>query len=260
MKRKGFTLIELLVVIAIIAILAAILFPVFAQAREKARQTQCVSNLRQLGTSLAMYASDYESLLPVYVWPESYIIGARLMPYIKNYGIFKCPTSPYDQGSMQYAQRDNGAADYLTPPEDGCIGLGTSRVGRDGYYRDIYPPMDYRNNERLWAYLQTDRHAPCPGRAQSAQPGFSIDAGKITDPGKAIAFIDFPNAFFEWPYARFWGLTFRGRHNEGSVTVHVDGHAKWYRFQALYPRSVQWSGQLVEWYLWGTTDGAASVQ
>src|SRR6266568_3508217 len=64
LRRTGFTLIELLVVIAIIAILAAILFPVFAQAREKARQTTCVSNLRQIGLGVNMYAQDYDEKMP----------------------------------------------------------------------------------------------------------------------------------------------------------------------------------------------------
>jgi len=64
MKRNGFTLIELLVVIAIIAILAAILFPVFAQARAKARQTQCLSNMRQIGTAVQMYLNDYDEGYP----------------------------------------------------------------------------------------------------------------------------------------------------------------------------------------------------
>ena len=63
--KKGFTLIELLVVIAIIAILAAILFPVFAQAREKARQTSCLSNLKQIGTATMLYADDYDECLPL---------------------------------------------------------------------------------------------------------------------------------------------------------------------------------------------------
>ncbi len=62
--RKGFTLIELLVVIAIIAILAAILFPVFAKAREKARQTSCLSNMKQIGLASMMYAQDYDERLP----------------------------------------------------------------------------------------------------------------------------------------------------------------------------------------------------
>lgn len=65
LSRRGFTLIELLVVIAIIAILAAILFPVFAQAREKARQSACLSNMKQVSTALMMYAQDYDEALPV---------------------------------------------------------------------------------------------------------------------------------------------------------------------------------------------------
>ena len=67
-KRAGFTLIELLVVIAIIAILAAILFPVFAQAREKARMTACLSNMKQIGTSLMMYVQDYDETYTVDAW------------------------------------------------------------------------------------------------------------------------------------------------------------------------------------------------
>ncbi len=93
--RQAFTLIELLVVIAIIAILAAILFPVFAQAREKARQIACMSNLRQIGAAALMYAQDYDEQFmgtemggdPEYFW------GEMLQPYMKNRQILDCPSS-----------------------------------------------------------------------------------------------------------------------------------------------------------------------
>ena len=101
--RKGFTLIELLVVIAIIAILAAILFPVFARAREKARQTSCLSNLKQLGTSVMMYTQDYDELYPqdLSTFGPDQIPGTwpnRVMPYVKSTQLFKCPSdgrAPY---------------------------------------------------------------------------------------------------------------------------------------------------------------------
>lgn len=96
--RRGFTLIELLVVIAIIAILAAILFPVFAKAREAARATACRSNLRQIGTAMAMYSQDYDEMLtPCFMYYDS---GSTILawypdllnPYVKNAGIWICPS------------------------------------------------------------------------------------------------------------------------------------------------------------------------
>ncbi|RYX82401.1 DUF1559 domain-containing protein [bacterium] len=97
---KGFTLIELLVVIAIIAILAAILFPVFGRARENARKTSCASNLRQMGLGLFQYTQDYDDKYPINA-TYSYsgdLIGSygewmvRLQPYVKNVQIFRCPS------------------------------------------------------------------------------------------------------------------------------------------------------------------------
>jgi prepilin-type N-terminal cleavage/methylation domain-containing protein len=105
LARRGFTLIELLVVIAIIAILAAILFPVFAQAREKARQSACLSNFRQLGMAMNMYLQDFDETLPrmrfkiikgpvcepkssIYTWKTA------LHPYVKSYEFWKCPSNP----------------------------------------------------------------------------------------------------------------------------------------------------------------------
>ncbi len=99
MSKKGFTLIELLVVIAIIAILAAILFPVFAKAREKARQTSCLSNLRQISTGVLSYTQDYDERLPLirgYVSATDRFYDWRMCvhPYVKNTQIFACPSNP----------------------------------------------------------------------------------------------------------------------------------------------------------------------
>ena len=96
--RRGFTLIELLVVIAIIAILAAILFPVFARAREKARQASCSSNVKQIGLAFIMYCSDYDDrhpsvyddgphpAMPRIIWAD------KILPYVKNRELFLCPS------------------------------------------------------------------------------------------------------------------------------------------------------------------------
>ena len=99
-SKQGFTLIELLVVIAIIAILAAILFPVFAQAREKARQASCMSNTKQLATAVMMYTQDYDEtyamnlyFVPPNIWFSFY---EAHIPYMKNVEIFQC-TSKKDE-------------------------------------------------------------------------------------------------------------------------------------------------------------------
>lgn len=97
MTRRGFTLIELLVVIAIIAILAAILFPVFAKAREKARQSSCMSNLKQIGLAQLQYVQDYdERFCPQMDWLNSGTYHPwvdRLFPYVKNAQVFSCPSA-----------------------------------------------------------------------------------------------------------------------------------------------------------------------
>jgi prepilin-type N-terminal cleavage/methylation domain-containing protein/prepilin-type processing-associated H-X9-DG protein len=108
--RRGFTLIELLVVIAIIAILAAILFPVFAQAREKARAISCLSNVKQIGTAFYMYVQDYDETTPSLggsvpgIWDNDYT--NHLYPYIKNAQVFSCPDRT-DQNALENPDGSN---------------------------------------------------------------------------------------------------------------------------------------------------------
>jgi len=142
--KRGFTLIELLVVIAIIAILAAILFPVFAQAREKARQTSCSSNMRQIGLAVTQYVQDNDETYPL----ANYKLGApsdtlyefnpwdiAVLPYIKDIKVFSCPDDaqagiglpvggyPWAGTGMSYAA--NGLSGWYLPPYDAphLIGL-----------------------------------------------------------------------------------------------------------------------------------------
>jgi prepilin-type N-terminal cleavage/methylation domain-containing protein/prepilin-type processing-associated H-X9-DG protein len=121
-KARGFTLIELLVVIAIIAILAAILFPVFARAREAARKSSCASNMKQIGTATLMYVQDYDEMYPKYGggvanvrtgilhWP------AAIQPYVKNRQVFKCPSDIVRTAAVSY----NGN-NYLNFKSDAAI-------------------------------------------------------------------------------------------------------------------------------------------
>jgi prepilin-type N-terminal cleavage/methylation domain-containing protein len=115
-KRKGFTLIELLVVIAIIAILAAILFPVFARARENARRTSCMSNLKQIGLGIAQYTQDYDEKLLSQTISTGQHFGYILQPYLKSQQIFVCPSaagSPYNP-----ANPTAPGPDPFSPPDN----------------------------------------------------------------------------------------------------------------------------------------------
>jgi prepilin-type N-terminal cleavage/methylation domain-containing protein/prepilin-type processing-associated H-X9-DG protein len=143
MKRNGFTLIELLVVIAIIAILAAILFPVFASAREKARQTTCSSNLRQIGLAIKQYVQDNDETYP-YDRLNGYPWEAAVYPYVKSAKAFACPSNPNNGATI------NGtpvAATGIPAIPVSYVCVGGSQDGYDGYgANDIYGgpvPMPY---------------------------------------------------------------------------------------------------------------------
>ena len=257
MRRKhasGFTLIELLVVIAIIAILAAILFPVFAQAREKARQTACLSNLKQIGLAIHTYVIDYDERWPrgegcsapapsptkpdtaTGCWNKSGPFGQRLnhykwqawlMPYVKNVDVFKCPSRKLYDGKDTYGNRywtDNGEmynAYSISTPITGYINAGKfdsrSFLG-SGSLVGVQTPAE--------TFIVMEGLTPTTGAYYPASSNIPpLPTGEQ------------PETIYPMAYREIWnnylfkvknGLdTAIAPHSEGFVFAFCDGHAKW---------------------------------
>ncbi len=144
-KTMGFTLIELLVVIAIIAILAAILFPVFARARESARASACLSNLKQLGLAWHMYADDFDEYFPCdnHASNPHLQLVRQLEPYVKNYQIFYCPSA------VKY-----GFDSLLATPENWAAGnIGYYSFSFDRLPADVTPAQPSKETWIDWHFL-----------------------------------------------------------------------------------------------------------
>src|SRR5207302_1341608 len=199
-KQRAFTLIELLVVIAIIAILAAILFPVFAQARDKARQASCLSNAKQFGLALVMYAQDYDEILPqTYYYVNANGVGrfhwtAMLRPYVRNIDVFRCTSdtapTPRDT-SAGFLDDQAPAISYITnyavmPAWDGLPAVGLPQVSIPA---DVIAFVEKRNKLSngtiLKTYVGVDGFVPNEPRGLTYGTGYR--RATMTDVLQAVA-------------------------------------------------------------------------
>jgi prepilin-type N-terminal cleavage/methylation domain-containing protein/prepilin-type processing-associated H-X9-DG protein len=218
--RKGFTLIELLVVIAIIAILAAILFPVFAQARDKARQTGCLSNLKQVGTALMMYGQDYDERLPASCsWGRGWTwFGKSLGGPCSQAGITaSTPLNTYlgaSQTPARYIQ------EFLAPY---CKNEGIwfcPSVGRDRHWLlKAGPTYGFNGTTYIWNH---STNSPPKGQAVTVS-GLAI-AG-IPRPAEAPVLWDMPYWFIPDDSCPHWDA--QTAHARGINVTYADGHAKY---------------------------------
>jgi prepilin-type processing-associated H-X9-DG protein len=241
-------LVELLTLIAIIALLGAILFPVFGQAREKARQSNCLSNHRQVGAAIVLYAQDYdETLLPTWgfaqvngrwqqeLWPR------LLLPYCNNPAVFRDPSNAARTGLD--AVRGPAAGATVAEPDAGeGVFIG---MGRNG-----------------------------------CLPDFGLAMACVTAPTESIALCDarlkYPraNPMDDYGYHLVWYLSTLGRerlcqntqagtgnygvpaawHNGGATVTFFDGHSRWLKEETIRTPPAQYQRDLKQWKLWFALD------
>lgn len=227
--RRAFTLIELLVVIAIIAILAAILFPVFAQAREAARKTQCLSNTKQIGTAYMLYLQDYDETFPPHVTERTAPAGTpdtavdrapfsyktKLLPYTKNDGIFKCPSAP---GWPAPAAGRWFTTDYGNNHNEANLASASQRAwyqaNPDFGFNETTTLATISEPARFILVGDAGRASGLPSRGGMYPQPWAFDDSAQPDSAQQARFL--------------------ARHQGGGNIAYADGHAKWTRPEKLW--------------------------
>ncbi len=240
-RSRGFTLIELLVVIAIIAILAAILFPVFARARAQARKTSCLSNVRQINTAIMSYAADSDGYYPIYLWQHwpagthypgwvgPWPIGWNAAaPYIKNLQIFIDPAGPVLSNTSEGVNGPAtpnliGYADYNYWAGYGWMYVDTAvwqfRVGALG--QDDHPVYDFSGNR-----VNVDG---VPANIAKFTAKTDSSATRPAEMLLASCIL-----CTNWANAAAHGDLSNNVDSTGANVGYVDGHAKWKQYKRMY--------------------------
>jgi prepilin-type N-terminal cleavage/methylation domain-containing protein/prepilin-type processing-associated H-X9-DG protein len=227
--HRGFTLIELLVVIAIIALLAAILFPVFARARENARRSSCASNLKQIGIGVAQYTQDYDERLPFYDGNgltgseiTTFMTGTMpnplqsIQPYIKSTQVYRCPSAPKATSPVSYVPS----------------GLDDTSYSWNGVF-NVWAgssPTYYSTGGRKLSELGS------PSEFVSFQEHYRRTSRLVIWP-HPYSGVTPTTSFYLWHYQLATGEeALSNIHFEGGNLLYVDGHVKWKNIESIRNR------------------------
>ncbi|HEY3284038.1 MAG TPA: DUF1559 domain-containing protein [Armatimonadota bacterium] len=236
-SRRAFTLIELLVVIAIIAILAAILFPVFAQARERARQTSCLNNLKQIGLGLYQYLGNWDDAFPMNRFPTTKALGTNtdggdlqptwynwkraLSSYVKTAKVYECPSNP----TSWYSASQNG-------------GCGSAPAGDESNNQGPYKNLPDAQLPNSYAYNGGFFHENAPFDGSPRRPR---ELSEIKDPTNLIFLLE-----------TTWGCPDLGDWAYTSVYHHPNKMSNWL-FADTHARAMKESATFAPTYMWGDT-------